>query len=163
MVNLTASVGRNGVNRKDDVVVVQALLNFTMGTTPGWGNIPYPNGTLCGRTIELIAKYQRRIRRKSSTMRIDARVDPFKEKSMSGQALRYSIVALNTDAFAQYLLGRRIGSSYIHTVGALYPEFKKAISGRGVGSLGLELEGGVGSLGLELEGGGVGSLGLGLE
>ena len=157
-VNLSAAVGAKGVNSKDDVIAVQALLKYAMSGRPAWKgiNFPEPTGTLDQMTISLIRKYQAFARRRSNGgVSVDGRIDPAKGERAFGKRGMWTILMLNGDAMESWLLKGGKNSSYLRDIGARYPAFQAAI-GDGVGTLGLELEGsgsngGVGTLGLELE------------
>ncbi|HMO79656.1 MAG TPA: hypothetical protein PKD24_02595 [Pyrinomonadaceae bacterium] len=155
-INLTASVGRNGTNHKDDVIAVQAMLKYALEGTRGWENsqFPQPTGTMDAQTMSLIRKFQRSLRRSNPSASVDGRIDPAKGQLTRGKRAMWTIIALNTEAMETWLLNKRLGANYIHAVGLLYPAFKNAVGDEGVGTLNLPLEGssnGVGSLGLELE------------
>jgi hypothetical protein len=55
-INLGASVGLNGVNRKEDVMVVQALLKCALESHPHFKDVkfPEPNGSLTRDLIKII-------------------------------------------------------------------------------------------------------------
>jgi hypothetical protein len=152
-VNLSAPVGKNGVNAKDDVIAVQALMKYALEGERGWQGIqfPEPTGTLDAATRALIKKYQRNVKRLVSSAKVDGRIDPAKGMFTNGTKAMWTIMSLNTDALATWVLSKRIGTNYIHAIATLFPAFKTAVGDRGIGSLNLKLEGGVGSLGLELE------------
>lgn len=153
-VNLTASVGKGGVNYDDDVLAVQALMKYAFEGERGWEGykFPTPTGTLCKLTRSLIKRYQRVIKRTVNSATVDGRIDPAKGTFPAGSRAMWTILSLNTDAMATWLLSKRMGANYIHAVGMMFPEFRAAIGDRGVGTLNLELDGGgVGTLGLDLE------------
>jgi hypothetical protein len=152
-VNLSSSVGRNGVNDKDDVIAVQALMKYALEGERDWAGIqfPEPTGTMDAKTRELIKRYQRHVKRLVNTAKVDGRIDPAKGLFARGANVMWTIMSLNSDAMATWYLSKRLGRNYIHAIGTLYPAFKSAIGDAGVGTLNLELEGGVGSLGLDLE------------
>jgi hypothetical protein len=153
-VNLSASVGRNGVNNKNDVLAVQALMKYGLEDNPDWRGMrfPEPTGTFDGLTLALIKRYQRHLKRLVSSAKVDGRIDPAKGTFTAGGRVMWTILSLNSDAMATWIFNKQIGSGYIHAIGQIYPAFKSAIGDGGVGTLNLELEGsGIGTLGLELE------------
>jgi hypothetical protein len=155
-INLTASVGRNGTNLRDDVIAVQALLKYSLEGQRGWENVrfPEPTGALDEQTKGLIRSFQRYLRRYHPSAAVDGRLDPAKGQFTRGKKVMWTILALNTQAMEKWLLSPSIGVNYIHAIGTLYPAFKAAIGDEGVGTLNLPLDGGfngVGTLGLELE------------
>lgn len=155
-INLSASVGRNGTNHKDDVIAVQAMLKYALEGISGWEGVrfPQPTGTMDAQTRSLIKKFQRFLRRYNPTAPVDGRIDPADGQMARGKKVMWTIIALNTQAMETWLLNKRMGANYIHAVGLLYPAFKVAVGDEGVGSLNLPLDGGsngVGTLGLELE------------
>jgi len=66
LVNLTASVGENGVNLKDDVMVVQAMLEYALGEKPYFRRFKFPavTGAMNDETKILIKEYQLYLRLK---------------------------------------------------------------------------------------------------
>ncbi len=155
-VNVSTSVGRNGVNSESDVLAVQALMKFALEGRPVWHGIkfPEPTGTMDRRTQELIKHFQRHQKRITKRGKIDGRIDPAKGLYVNGSANFWTIRALNVEAVESWAVWNRIGRNHVHAIGLLYPAFKAAIGDEGVGTLNLPLDGGsngVGTLGLELE------------
>lgn len=155
-VNLSASVGKKGVNDPRDVLAVQALLKYAFDGERGWKEtvFPEPTGAFCDATRLIIKRYQRVIKRMQPAANVDGRIDPARGNYPSGSRVVWTILALNTDAMTAWLLnrGKRVGRNYIHAMSTLYTGFRDAVGDRGVGTLNLELEGGgLGSLDLELE------------
>jgi peptidoglycan hydrolase-like protein with peptidoglycan-binding domain len=72
MPNIMASVGRGGVNSRNDSMVVQKLLNSSLKTTAGFRQLAV-DGVAGPKTIEAIEMYQRNVLRWN---RVDGRVDP---------------------------------------------------------------------------------------
>ena len=153
-VNLAAAVGTRGVNSKDDVIAVQALLKYAMSGRQAWEGVkfPEPTGAMDAATVSLIRKYQSFARRRSNgAVSVDGRIDPAKGERAVGKRGMWTILMLNGDAMETWFLNGSPNSSFIRDMGLKYPAFQVAI-GEGVGSLNLTLEGsGVGTLGLELE------------
>jgi hypothetical protein len=156
-VNVSASVGKNGVNLSSDVLAVQALLKYALGERRSWQGVrfPEPTGAMDAATMSLIKRYQMSYRKKlGSSISADGRIDPSKGRTAFGRKGMWTIQLLNSDAMEWWLLNGADGAGYIQAVGQMFPAFKSVVEGNGVGTLGLELEGGtngVGSLGLALE------------
>src|SRR5688572_3020286 len=72
MYRLSASVGQNGVNKHDDVLVVQILLNKSSHIVESIGKVP-EDGNLDANTQRAIIAFQHDIVRIASP---DGRVDP---------------------------------------------------------------------------------------
>jgi hypothetical protein len=153
-VNLGAAVGARGVNSKDDVIAVQALLKYAMSDRKAWSGVkfPEPTGVMDAATVSLIRKYQSFARRRSNgAVSVDGRIDPAKGERAYGKRGLWTILMLNGDAMETWVMKGAQNSSFIRDMGLQYPAFQAAI-GEGVGTLNLPLEGsGVGSLGLTLE------------
>lgn len=155
-VNVSASVGRNGVNNESDVIAVQGLMKYALEDTLEWRGIkfPEPSGVMDSTMRAIIKRYQRHLKRHVKNTTVDGRIDPAKGLFTNGGKTMWTIMALNTDAINTWVLGKRIGVNHVHAIGTLYPAFKAAIGDKGVGTLNLPLDGGyegVGTLGLELE------------
>ncbi|HEY0049956.1 MAG TPA: hypothetical protein VGB68_11750, partial [Pyrinomonadaceae bacterium] len=60
VINVSASVGKNAVNLKDDVIVVQALLKYVFETGDFFKGVvlPEPTGTMDKTTAWVIKRYQ---------------------------------------------------------------------------------------------------------
>jgi hypothetical protein len=157
IINLSASVGANGVNLRDDVVVVQALLKYAIeprqypefrGT-----QFPEPTGASTKATIELIKNYQRfNNRRNRIKVSIDGRIDPLKDGvHIHGTSRRWTIYALHVDALETGLLSRQ--KSPIEGICRRWSFIRRILNKDGVGTLGLSLESfapSIGSLNLSL-------------
>ncbi|MBX3297414.1 MAG: hypothetical protein KF762_17060 [Acidobacteria bacterium] len=156
-VNLHASVGENGVNAKNDVIAVQALMRYGLNWRRSWADVelPEPNGVMGPKTAALIRRFQQELRKSAGRgVIVDGRIDPAKGIRPSGRRAMWTILMLNTAAVETFLLKGAEGVSYIHEISKQYPAFKAAIGSNGVGTLDLELEGsapGIGTLGLSLE------------
>lgn len=156
-VNLHASVGENGVNAKNDVIAVQALMRYGLNWRRSWADVelPEPNGVMGPKTAALIRRFQQELRKSAGRgVIVDGRIDPAKGIRPSGRRAMWTILMLNTTAVETFLLSGSQGTSYIAEISKQYPAFKAAISSNGVGTLDLELEGsapGIGTLGLSLE------------
>ena len=156
LINLTASVGKNGVNLKGDVMVVQAMLKYSVAEHPYFRRykFPEPTGAMNDETKHLIERYQKFLRRKD---KIDVAVDGVIDRAIgekpSGRRGQWVILCLNTQVLVARLLGGGEGSE-IQDLCRRYPQLHTALDDVPVGSLGLTLEPSVQ---------GVGSLNLGLE
>jgi len=107
-VNIGASVGLNGVNRKDDVTVVQALLKCALDSHPHFKDVkfPEPNGSLTRDLIKIIKKYQRFNNRKNPIkIPVDGRIDPLRNGLyVPGRRRFWTIFELNSRALETSLL-----------------------------------------------------------
>jgi hypothetical protein len=156
-VNVSASVGRTGVNLSSDVLAVQALLKYALGERRSWQGVrfPEPTGAMDAPTMSLIRRYQMSYRKRlGSSISVDGRIDPAKGRAAFGRKGMWTIQLLNSDAMEWWVMNGADGAGYIQKVGQAFPAFRSVVGSNGVGTLGLELEGGsngVGSLGLALE------------
>lgn len=157
-INVSASVGRNGVNNKSDVLVVQAMLKYGLeGRTYFKGDrFPEPSGTMDEATLNLIRKYQKYLRRRNGvSVSVDGRIDPAKGETAFGKKGKWTIQMLNADVLEWYIVFGKEGDNYIHSLCMKYPQVMGAIGGDvPVGSLGLSPESSpalVGTLNLALE------------
>lgn len=154
VINLTASVGLNGVNLRDDVMVVQAMLKHAPERRGAFGSfkLPSPTGMMTPQWIEIIKDYQRYLRQKrNEKVSVDGKINRAIGETVLGKRAKWTILCLNMELLELRLLDggvrNEIADLFHH-----YPQLN------GI----LEIP--VGSLNLPLEGGsGVGSLDLGLE
>lgn len=142
--NVTAAVGKHGVNLKDDVIVVQSLLKYVLeGYTNFEGEIlPEPVGTMDKNTVRLIKKYQQNLNRllKHWRLSVDGRVDPAKDGWAGGREnRRWTIVLLNEEADMKYRQTRPTPGGYIKHLRQRFPPLD-AVLESSVGTLGLSLE-----------------------
>ena len=142
IINITASVGANGVNLREDVVVVQAMLKYTLERRPYFrGTVfPEPTGADAKATAELIKKYQR-FNNKTSFIKvpIDGRIDPLKDGMYAhGTSKQWTIYSLQADALEIALLNGH--PSMIEGICRRWSFIRGIFNLNGVGSLGLELE-----------------------
>jgi hypothetical protein len=154
VINLTASVGRDGINLKEDVLVVQAMLKYAPEKRGVFGKVklPEPNGVMNQFWIDIIKDYQRYLRRKQNAkVAVDGKIDRAVGETVFGKRTRWTILCLNGELLEIRLLD-----------GGADNEFRDLC--RQFPQLNGILETPIGSLDLTLEGGsGVGSLNLGLE
>jgi len=157
-INVTGSVGRGGVNAKNDVMVVQAMLKYALEERAQFKNdrFPAPSGTINEETIQMIYKYQRYLRSKLKIrVSVDGRIDPAKGERAFGSKGQWTIQSLNGDVMEAWLVFKGGGDNYIEALCRKYPQVLNALGGSiPVGSLSLSLEPSVPL---------VGSLNLGLE
>lgn len=160
-INVSASVGRNGVNNPADVIIVQALFKYAWGdkgsTSGDVSNIitkqvfPQPNGTYNYHTAKLISKYQEYLNIYRKVAR-DGRIDPANGQAGYGKNKEWTIVQLNMDAEWEAMNAGKPKGAYIAEICDRWSQVKAALGA--VGSLNLSLEpsdSSVGSLGLSLE------------
>jgi len=156
-VNVDGSVGLNGVNSKDDVVAVQALLKYAMAERPHWNKLtfPEPNGVVDRITLSFIRRFQKHARSiAGGGVAIDGRIDPAIGERAFGRRGMWTMVMLNIYALETWFYMGSKNSNYIRDIRLRFPAFNAAIGSDGVGSLDLELEpsvAGIGTLGLSLE------------
>lgn len=156
-INLTQSVGRDGVNLWDDVTVVQALLKYALFEKPGFERIKTLRltGRIDNRTIRFIKKYQRFLRKRRGRFIVDGRIDRPKRIS-----LKWTLIQLNFEATETWLLSRGTNDNYINDLVQRCPQVAGILrDGVPVGTLNIPLEGsspmppprGIGTLNIPLE------------
>jgi hypothetical protein len=156
-INVNASVGKNGVNSKDDVLVVQALLKYALEPYTYFRNDKFsePTGTMDTNTMRLIEKFQRFIRIKlKNRVSVDGRIDPAKGTKAFGKDGKWTIQMLNGEALTAYIIFYKGNGNYIEDICRKYPQVRVVLGDIPVGTLGLSLESsskGVGTLNLGLE------------
>lgn len=158
-INVDASVGKGGVNSKDDVLVVQALLKHALEPMSYFRNERFsePTGVMDANTMNLIEKFQIYARRKVKVkLSVDGRIDPAEGMSAFGKKGRWSIRSLNAEAaFADFMFHKNNGSStLVESICRRFPQVATVLGEIPVGTLGLTLESspkGVGTLNLGLE------------
>ncbi len=156
--NVTAPVGANGVNLKDDVVIVQALLNYSLRKRGGFRGRKFPvvSGGMDAGTLRLIKNFQDYVNDSPYHQNVtaDGRIDPAKGDRVAGKKRRWTILELNYLALEMWLLDGGKNGGPIGDICARYPQAKEVLD-NSVGGLGLSLEGSsnapVGSLRLSLE------------
>jgi hypothetical protein len=156
LINLTASVGENGVNLKDDVLVVQAMLKYALEERPFFRNFkfPAPTGAINDETKALIKAYQRYLRRKDKNdVAVDGLIDRAVGEKPFGRRGQWTILCLNTHVLAARLLSGGEGNEF-EDLCRKYPQLYPVLDNIPVGSLDLSLEPSIQR---------VGSLNLGLE
>ena len=155
MINVTASVGRGCVNMKDDVIVVQALLNYVLENNKNFhGSLLPVTGVLNRKTARRIKEFQEMINRTSGKhyqVSADGRINPAKNDGVPGKRLHWTISVMNDEAVTRHANEKKTSGDYIQELYRRFPPVATV------------LKNGIGSLGLSLESSGVGSLDLGLE
>ena len=154
VINLTASVGENSVNLKDDVMVVQALIKHAPEKRGVFGKVklPEPDGIMTLQWIAIIKDYQRYLRqKKNERVSVDGKINRAIGEKVFGKRATWTILCLNAELLEVRLLNGGADNEF-KDLCRRFPQLEKV----------LEIP--VGSLDLTLEGGsGVGSLDLGLE
>lgn len=155
-INLNGSVGKNGANLKNDVMVVQAMLKFALEGRSGFRNLrfPFPTGLINDETIELIKEYQRFERKTGVRLSVDGRIDPAKGVKAFGRKGFWTILALNTLVMERWLLNGGRHNNPIEALCRQFPQLFSAIVNVPSGTLNLPIESSikrVGSLNLSLE------------
>jgi hypothetical protein len=155
-INLTASVGKGGVNLKDDVMVVQAMLKYAFQGHPFFKKFkfPKPTGTIDDATKALIERYQKYLRRKENVeVPVDGVIDRAVGERPFGRRGIWAILCLNGDLVKVRLL-KGGESNEIFDLCREYPQLHAVFDDVPVGSLNLSLEPSarrLGSLNLSLE------------
>ncbi len=157
-INVSASVGRGGVNLKDDVLVVQAMLKYALDARSYFlgERFPEPSGTMDAATIHLIEQYQQYLRRKLKVpISVDGRIDPAKGSASFGKKGKWTIQMLNADVMEMWLIVHGGEGNHLEDLCRRFPQASAALGGDiPVGGLSLRLEQVaplVGSLNLALE------------
>jgi hypothetical protein len=149
VINVSASVGRGGVNLREDVLVVQALFKYTLvkGEAFRGEPLPEPTGAFDRVTERTIKKYQRLAKRNYGSLGnivVDGRIDPAANGSsyLPGSNKRYTIILINAEADLRYrCYPDRVGrGGFVNDICARYPHVEAALK-NSVGTLGLSLEG----------------------
>ena len=154
-INVTASVGENGVNLKDDVMVVQAMLKYALDKRWHFRNFkfPEPTGVIDSDTKTLIAEYQKYLRRKSKvSVSVDGLINRAIGDRPFGKRGEWTILCLNTHLSQMVLYKGGVGNQF-QALCTEYPQLD-AVLDIPVGSLDLSLEPSVqrvGTLNLALE------------
>ena len=142
IINVSASVGVNGVNNSEDVIVVQALLKYALEQRIDFrgAEFPEPSGAFIKTTSQLIKKYQRYNNREGNIrVSIDGRIDPVKGNAFAnGTKKHWTIYSLNADAMEVALLSGH--KSPIEGICKRWSFIRGILNKNGVGTLGLELE-----------------------
>lgn len=155
-INVSASVGDGGVNFKDDVMVVQAMLKYALEERPFFRKykFPEPTGTMDRVTAKLIREYQRFLRKiDKASVSVDGIIDRAVGEKAFGRRGWWTILCLNTHIMEARLLGGGEGNQ-IEDLCRKFPQLYAVLDDIPVGTLGLSLEPsirGVGSLNLALE------------
>jgi hypothetical protein len=154
IINLTASVGFNGVNLRDDVIVIQAMLKHAPEKRGVFGKVklPPPSGMMTPPWVEIIKDYQRYLRtKKNEKVSVDGKIDRAIGERVFGIRTKWTILCLNNELLELRLFDGGTGSE-IEGLCRQFPQLNRILE-TPVGSLDLTLEGGneIGSLGLGLE------------
>ena len=155
-INLTASVGDGGVNLKDDVMVVQAMLKYALEERPFFRKFkfPEPTGAMNRETAILIKEYQRFLRKKDKvSVSVDGVISRAIGEKAFGRRGFWTILCLNSHVVEARLLSGGEGNQF-QDLCRRFPQLHSVLDDIPVGSLGLSLEPSilrVGSLNLGLE------------
>ena len=144
-INVTAPVGKRGVNLRDDVIVVQGLFRYALEGSARFPEVASikPNGVMDERMMRLIRKYQELARRDYGSLgnvTADGRISPAKSGGVPGKNTRWTIVLLNEEADMRYhqQIGRAPGG-FINDICERIPEVADVLA-NSLGTLGLSLE-----------------------
>lgn len=155
-INLTASVGEKGVNFKDDVMVVQAMLKYALEERPFFRTFkfPEPTGTMDLTTAKIIKEYQRFLRRKDKVgVSVDGVIDRAIGEKAFGKKGHWTILCLNAHVLEMRLLKGGTGNHF-EDLCRRFPQLHPVLEDIPVGTLNLSLESSsnrIGSLNLGLE------------
>lgn len=155
-INLTASVGKNGVNLKDDVMVVQAMLKYALEVRAYFRGLRFsePTGIMDHDTLKNIEEYQRYLRKRTKTsVSVDGVISRAVGDKAFGRNGQWTILCLNSDVMEMRYINGGSGHPF-EDLCRRYPQLNSILKDIPVGSLGLSLEPSaprVGSLGLTLE------------
>ena len=142
-INLTASVGENGVNLKDDVMVVQAMLKYALEERYYFRKFkfPAPTGTIDNETKKLIWEYQRYLRKndKKISISVDGLIDRAAGDKAFGKRGFWTILSLNGHVMEMLLLRGGVGN-YFQDICRRYPQLNAVLDDIPVGELDLSLE-----------------------
>ena len=145
-INVSASVGRGGINKRDDVMVIQALMKYGLeGIDWFRGEIfPAPNGIADQGLIKKIERYQRYLRSTNRRVSVDGRIDPARGmRTGRNNNLMYTIQQLNSQAEGRCVMMYNDFKNldrYIDDIRQKYPQVDAILSGTNVGTLNLGLE-----------------------
>lgn len=156
-INVSASVGKGGVNFKDDVMVIQAMLKYALAERPFFRRykFPEPTGTINDETKILIKEYQRFLRKLDKTsVSVDGIIDRAVGEKAFGRRGWWTILCLNTHVMEARVLSGGEGNQ-IEDLCRKFPQLYAVLDDIPVGTLGLSLESSVRRV--------VGTLNLGLE
>ena len=154
-INVTASVGETGVNLKDDVLVVQAMLKYALEDREYFKKFKFsaPTGAIDNNTKTLIAEYQKYLRRKQNiTVSVDGLIHRAVGERPFGKRGEWTILCLNTHLSEMVLFKGFVGNQF-QALCREYPQLDTVLD-IPVGSLDLSLEPSIQR---------IGSLNLGLE
>ncbi len=101
--NVSSSVGKNGVNDKGDVLLVQALLWEVLPKKYNvqYHDLPLPTGAFDAKTASLIKKYQT-LNRQGKVSR-DGLINKATGRTVHGSKRLWTIVKLNDDLVELWL------------------------------------------------------------
>jgi len=142
LINLTASVGRGGVNLKDDVLIVQAMLKYALKDRPFFRDFKFcePTGAINEETRLLIKRYQKFLRRATKVdIAVDGLIDRAIGEKPSGKNGRWTILYLNEHMLEARLL-KTDQLSEFQDLAREFPQVHSVLDNLPVGSLNLALE-----------------------
>ena len=145
-INVSNSVGQGGTNYHDDILVVQALLNYVCKGRAYFANYPMPkvDGQMSPETIACIKRFQQFIRyRLKNKVSIDGRIDRATGiRNAFGKDGSWTIRQLNCEAMVVWLLNDRGSANWMIDFVSRYPKAGQYLTQIPVGTLNLTLEGG---------------------
>jgi hypothetical protein len=141
-INVTAAVGENGVNSKDDVMVVQAMLKYALEEKVAFRGFkfPEPTGTMDRATAVLIKEYQRYLRKKcNARVSVDGVISRAVGEKPFGSSGLWTILYLNSDVLEMRLLSGGEGNEF-EVLCRKFPQLYAVLEDLPVGTLNLGLE-----------------------
>ncbi|MEZ5346507.1 MAG: hypothetical protein R2681_13235 [Pyrinomonadaceae bacterium] len=143
-INVDRPVGKGGVNLREDVMVIQAMLKYALeGRSYFQGDFfPMPSGVMDKDTLTLIEAYQTFLRRECGRkVSVDGRIDPAKGIFVSDRrTLTWTISQLNAHAQEVHLYSSKGGGrNYLAGIRNMYPQVDAILSKTAVGTLSLAL------------------------
>jgi len=130
-INVSAVVGKSGVNNKNDVLVVQAMIKIVAPEKlkVRHDECPEPTGTFDKRLVSLIKRYQAHNSKFVSPC--DGHIYPAKGESYHGSKKLWTIIKLNQDVAEIFLLSDPMtveGTNHIEQLISRYPQVSEAIA-----------------------------------
>lgn len=135
IINVSAKVGKGGLNKKGDVLAVQSLLAYYRlhNDFAPFIVMGRPNGFSDPALIQLIAHYQGHMNAdvlRKGTLTVDGIVGRAKGKTHWAPGKKWTVISLNDSCKAVYVDKVRGGDEdYISDVRKHFPEIEPALAG----------------------------------
>ena len=141
-INIGATVGVKGMNLREDVMVIQALMNYALKGRPILKSdyFPAPTGIMSSKTERMIKEFQMYLKRKGMRIHADGRIDPTKSLFYGKSKMTWTLGHLNSEALSM-CNSRSVGDNwdYIKGLCDMYPRVRDILKQQRVGSLNLSL------------------------